>query len=50
MHGRATFLAQDDEEEELGLDAPNPLPKELSLSTGPGNITRKPPSSAYVSY
>lgn len=50
MHGRATFLARDDEEEELSLDAPNPLPQELSMSTGPGNITRKPPSPAYVSY
>lgn len=36
-------------EEELSLDTPNPLPQEQSLSTGPGDITGKPPSPAYVS-
>lgn len=40
----------DSKEEQLSLGAPNPLPQELSLSAGPGNVTGKPPSSGYVSY
>lgn len=49
QRGRAAFLAQGDFEEELSPGAPNPLLQEPSLSTGPGNITGKPPSPAYVS-